>query len=152
MKLIVDFCYTGQIKITTENVEDLLATAALTHFVKIKYGCKQFLDNQLNQNPRKLYKIYMISKEYAFTDLTNKTLQMICENFEGVSKSVEFLKFDFESLKSIIGGVEPFDVNEQKIFEAAMKWIRRNEAERYHCVPEILKLIHLTQIDVKVKK
>lgn len=152
LKLLVDFCYTGKIHITADNVLDLLATARVTQFTRIQNECKRFLEQQLKQNPKKFYSVYLISKEYAFTDLTNKTLQMICENFEEVSKSVEFCKFDFDSMKTILGGVEWFDVSEEKIFEAAMQWVEYRKSARNQYVPNILELIRLAQIDVKVKQ
>ena len=47
LKLIIDFMYTGQVLITEDNVQSLLAVANLFDLIDLKESCSQFLQSQL---------------------------------------------------------------------------------------------------------
>lgn len=44
LRLLVDFCYTGEFKITVDNVINLLAAASRYRFVAVEKHCLDFLE------------------------------------------------------------------------------------------------------------
>lgn len=151
LKLLVSFCYTGEIEIKSENVVDLLAAASMFRFEKIEEECRKFLEKQLQANVKTSLRIFLIAEIYSFTALSKKSMKIVCNFFAEVSKTLDFNEIMFEFLKRILDSDERFNVTEEEIFEAAMKWVDYNRSKREKCIPNILKLIRLTQISSAVK-
>lgn len=150
LELLINYCYTGQIQITSENVVDLLASASLLNFEGIEDECRRFLEEQLNTMPELWLEIYRIADSYALNGLCDETIRMACECFRTIAKSEDFLNMKFNVLKRILCSNENVGVTEEEIFEATMKWVNFDE-KREKCIPEILKLLRLTKIDVTVE-
>lgn len=151
LKLLVDFCYTGQIEINSKNIMDLLAATTMFRFEKIQEKCANFLRKQLFANSKTSLYILLIAEMYSFTELAQESLRILCKHFSIVSKLPYFNEIDFDCLKQILDNDEYFDVNERQIFEAAMEWVDYNRSERETLIPNILKLIRLTQISPTVE-
>lgn len=151
LKALVNYCYTGKIEINSENILDLLASASMLRFERIEEKCKNFLEKQLVANPKTSLQIFLIADTYSFTDLVDKSVRILCKNFSFNSKLPYFNEISFEYFKRIIDSDEYFDVTEEEIFEAAMNWVDFNRNDRQKFIPNILKLIRLTQINPTVE-
>lgn len=150
LKLLVNYCYTGELRINSGNVVDLLAAASLMGFERIKQECEIFFKKELKSNSKSSFEIFSLAQMYSFTELAKKSFEIICGTFNELSKTSEFYEIHFEYLERILDSEEEFDGTEQDIFEAAMRWVDFNRSEREKFIPNILKLIRLTQIDPKV--
>lgn len=150
LKLLVGYCYSGEVEITSENLLDLLASAAPLNFIEIEKKCKQFLAKQLTSKPEIWLKIYHIAEKYAFNDLMDATIRIVCKDFESIAQTNDFHDMEFACLEQILKSNDINDVAEEKIFEAAMEWVNFAE-DRKQFIPKILKMIRLAIIDETVE-
>lgn len=148
--MLVGYCYTGEVEITSENILDLLGSASLLNFVKIEKKCKQFLEKQLTSKPELWLEIYQIAEQYSFSDLMDVSICIVCSNFESIAQTIEFCDMEFACLERILEGNYIYGTKEERIFEAAMKWVNFAE-DREQFIPKILKMIRLVRIDKTVE-
>lgn len=127
LEMLINYCYTGQIQITSENVVDILASASLLNFERIEDECRSFLEEQLKSKPELWLDIYGIADSYALNGLCDEAIRMACESFHIITESADFVNMEFGVLKRILCNNENFDVNEEKIFEATMRWVNFDE-------------------------
>lgn len=151
---LVNYCYAGTIEITANNVQKLSLVASKLLFTDIENECKFFLKNQLTANPQPTPQqcliIYGIATQCAFAELAEKSAQLMCSKFSDVLKSKEFYDCSFSTLQTLLKHNEYFSTCEEEIFDGLMDWVEYDRAERVELIPEILKLIRLSDINATV--
>uniref|UniRef100_A0A2S2PCH9 Ring canal kelch protein n=1 Tax=Schizaphis graminum TaxID=13262 RepID=A0A2S2PCH9_SCHGA len=100
LKLIVDYVYTGNIKITEENVKDLLVTANYLVFLFISNICCKFLQDHLKPSN------CLSTKEFADLHgcliLMSSSESYIKHKILEVIECDEFLSISFERVEELI--------------------------------------------------
>lgn len=141
LKSIIDFCYTGELRITDENIEHIIAAASAMEFVVIEEKCQQFWSK--NVTTSNCLEIFSLADRYSFLKLRKKSLDIICEYFDVVSiTELQTLTFScfFELLKCDLIHVV---WQEEFIFHRMMLWIEYNAINRSKYAPELFQLIRL---------
>lgn len=152
LKALVNYCYSGQIDITSENVLDIVQSASLMRFEHIETECEEFFKEQLTQNRNLWLLIYGMAEKFLFHDLMDLIIRIICKDFRSIMKTMNFCQMGYTLLKRILSSNEIYNVTEEIIFEAAMTWVKFNSVEREPLIPEILKLLRITEIEASVSK
>lgn len=147
LKSLVDYCHSGQIKITAENVLKVLAASNMTGFQLIMSECEKHLTVQLVAKPNSCLNIYKIAYDYSLVTLMEKSYEMIGKQFRGVAKKNVFCEMEYPMLELILQSDNKIYAKEEEIFEAAMKWVKHDEGERKQFIRNILKSIYLVHID-----
>lgn len=150
LEAFVRYCYTGQMKITAENVLDVLSAASMYLFDSIQIGCEKHLIEQLTSKPEFTLFIYEIADKYSLTDLIQKSIQMIAKEFRSLVKTDYFFKLSYPLLERILCSDEKFENAEEEIFEAAMKWVEFDMENRKELISNILKSVRLVHMDPMV--
>lgn len=141
LKMIVDFCYTGHISLTDENVGKILAIASSVQLDLLEAKCQQFYNNQLSVSN-------CVQKFSSSIDLHPRALDVICESFNILdTRDIQILAP--QSLEDVLR-CDQIEAPEELIFTRLMQWYQKAKAERKPHMPQLLKFIRLELISTKV--
>lgn len=143
VKAIVDFCYTGRIDLTDENVTKFLVIASSVEFDLLEEKCCRFYVDKLNVST------LMVADKYCVADLHQRALDFICGSFERVP-TADIQRLDYQLLHKILK-CDKIDAREELVFKRLLEWLQNEESERGKHMPELLKLIRLEYIPLKVR-
>lgn len=147
VKAIVDYCYTGQIKLTEENVGIILTVASSVEFDLLENECRQFYEEKLDL--RNCADALIVADRYSFEHLRQRALDLICGGLDNYPTE-EVQKLDYHLFQEVLK-CDKIQATEELIFERLMEWFHYNEAERKPHMPKLLKLIRLKLITTQVR-
>lgn len=147
LRLIIDYCYTGEIEINAENVETLLPAASQLEFVEIEEECSKFLEIFLQKHPLNCLSYYLVAQRYNFAGLKMMAQEIMLKYFMKIKDAEEFLMLDFDALFGLICSDKLNVEREEFIFLAAMKWIKHNENSRRKYLVKVLNVMRFTQME-----
>ncbi|CAG7834922.1 unnamed protein product [Allacma fusca] len=139
LKTFIDFVYTGECKITQENVRQILPFAENFNVPFLLQQCAAFLIKEINTE--NCIKIFKMAKIYFCPELVNKArLYLLC-NFKEIVETPEFCELGFEELEDILRDDLLNIRSEEMVFIAVRKWVEKNPEERASRVIELLQTI-----------
>lgn len=100
MEALVDFVYTGEVRVSMENVQELLPAASLVQMEGVKKVCSAFLFRQVDAS--NVLGIRRFAELHSCGDLEVYAKNYAAHNFETVVKSEEFLFADAEELVELL--------------------------------------------------
>lgn len=151
LKLLINFCYSGNIEIGPKNIEGLLAAASRYEFVEIEKQCSEFLEFLLKKNPLNCLSYYFLAHVYNFNGLKKQCKRLLCQYFMELNGTAEFLLLHFEQLCELIKCDDLYVNREEGVFNAVMMWINHDKSEREKYKEDLFKLIRLPQMDGTVE-
>lgn len=146
VKAIVDFCYTGRVDLTEENVDDFMAIASSVEFDLLEEKCCRFYAEELNV--MNSISTLMVADKYCIADLRQRALDFICGSFEKVP-ATDIQRLDFRLLHEVLKN-DNIEATEELVFKRLMEWFQEEETEREKHMPELLQLVRLEQIPSEV--
>lgn len=150
LQLLVDFCYTGEIEVTSKNVEALLAIVSHYEFVDIETECSAFLESSLTLDKENCLWYYWIACVYTLNELKVESKHLVETLFMTVKNTDNFLLLDFSQLYEIIESAELVVSHEEEIFSAVMAWINHDASNRGKHIAVLFAEIRFTQMDKAV--
>ena len=145
VKSVVDFMYNGEVKITSENVMELIAASDYLQVAEVKRFCFEFLESILSSD--NWFAVYSAAKLYASEHLRNQVYEYISNNFDDVIQTDKFRSLPKNELVCLVLKVNKKQVNEESIFNGIVTWCRQNEEDRKENFSELFeKLIDLDEI------
>ena len=136
VELVIDYSYTGQIEITKQNAQNLLAVASLFQISPIHKACARFMETQLDVT--NCVGIYYFAQMHNCEDLRVKAQEHTEKNFVEVSRGEEFLSLDIKRVIEILQSNELNVEKEEFVFEAAMSWVNHDKDNHKRYLPELL--------------
>lgn len=142
MEIVIDFAYTREAQVTSDNVEELLPVADHLHIVGLVKSCCKFLKSHLSID--NAIGIRNFARNYFCTHLENDAMRFILRNFQEIcEKSNELLMLSLEEMVEILGHEELNVKTEEPVFETIIRWIDRDvESRKQHIFP-LLQCIRL---------
>lgn len=147
LKLIIDFCYTGKIKITDANIMEIVAAASVMNLVRIEQMCEQFWNDKLRV--ANCVEIFGCADKYSFLDLRQKSLDFICEHFVDVAPS-DLQELEFEFIAEVLKCNE-INALEEYIFQQMLQWVDCDGEKRSQYCADVLKMIQMEKIPLPVR-
>ena len=144
MKLVLNFIYTGSIPLSNDNVEDILQAANLMLIKSLKEVCCRFLETLLTVN--NCLGMQKFAESYSCEALFETTTKFICDNFGYITDSDEFLQLYPAQLCPILSSDELRVLNEEKVYEALIRWTKHSLLERKKFFPELVQHIRLPML------
>ncbi|XP_032238797.1 kelch-like protein 12 [Nematostella vectensis] len=141
MRSILNFIYTGEIVLDWDNVELILQGANLMLVQSVKDACCRFLESRLNVS--NCLGIQSFSETYACHELWHIASRYVYQNFVHVSESDEFLAMSPKNVAILFSSDEISVENEEKVYEALVRWVNHDLSQRRDLFPELLELIRL---------
>lgn len=100
MEALLDFVYTGQVRVSMENVQDLLPAASLVQMEGVKAVCSAFLFGEVDAS--NVLGIRRFAELHNCSDLEAFTKNYAAHNFETVVEFEEFLFLAYEELTELL--------------------------------------------------
>ena len=139
---IIDYIYTRSLRITTENVSNLLEHADSFLISGLVDKCSEFLKTILSDN--NCIQILRFSRRYFRQELESATWRFILANFVQLTKiSVEFLHLSPSELLELVRDDALNVKTEEETFEAVTRWIDFDNSSRSKFLPELMKQMRL---------
>ena len=136
MELLLDFCYTGEVTVTENNVEDLFLAADLLGFSYAKEACASFLLEQLD--PGNCLGILQLGENHTSTALCSNTQSYINANFKAVAECGEILSLEAKQLKELLESDEIVVDDEFEVLQVIFSWVRNDTKKRRKMLPFLL--------------
>lgn len=147
LESIINYCYTGHIEITEENVMQIVYSASTMGFVRIEQECKMYLSNNLKAV--NCVEIFVLADKLQFLQLRKKSLAYICVMFRFVPEDqLRCLQYSYFSDLLLCDTIQ---ATEDSIFERLVMWIKHSEQSRAKYVPDLLKLVRMENISTQVR-
>ena len=128
VKTIIDFCYTGQIELTSENMSPILLVASEHQMITALDICLEIAPSKLTVD--NCLNILVLCKRCNFTDLSEKAFSFCLEQFENIYQGPDLLHLDEELFKGLIADHKLNVQDEIHVFEAIIDWVRFDEVHR----------------------
>ncbi|CAB3378215.1 actin-binding protein IPP [Cloeon dipterum] len=141
LRILIDFIYTGDVRITRDNVQDVMAAADMIQLKDVVTTCTQFMKSELH--PSNAVGIYRFAEVHNFRELITASTKYIQDHFTLVCCEEEFLELPKEQLCYFLSSEYLKVDSEFQVFEASMRWFSHDVIQRRRYVFEILKPIRL---------
>jgi len=144
---LIDFAYTGSIRIDESNVQTVLPAACLMQLSEIQEACCEFLKKQLD--PTNCLGIRAFADTHACSDLLRVANVFSHHNFQDVMEGEEFLHLPMSQLIEILSSDELNVISEEQVYNSCMRWIRYNLAERKDKLHKVLQHVRLPLVSAR---
>lgn len=129
MEELLNFIYTGNIKITPFNVKDFVSASNYLLMTSLKETCVSFMKSMLN--PSNCLGIEAAAFKFDCSALKNTANRYVYDNFVAVSQTDEFKLLSAERLMECLASDDIRVEREEQVFEALMEWMNYDvEARR----------------------
>ncbi|XP_026867704.2 kelch-like protein 21 [Electrophorus electricus] len=139
--LLVDFCYTGRVTVTHENVDLLLRAADLFQFPSVKEACCAFLEQRLDVS--NCLEIQDFAEAYACHELAASAHRFALTNIVELAKGTDFERLPWKRLLEIVSDDGLRVDKEETAYQIAARWVRADPQRRLHRWPELLQQVRL---------
>ncbi|CAL1532393.1 unnamed protein product [Lymnaea stagnalis] len=141
LEALINFSYTGRVVIDMNNVQSLLIVAGFLHMQAVKDACTTYLKNRLE--PSSCLSVRQFADQYQCPSLVEASNKYIQNNFRQVAQSSDFVLLPKSEVLEILSRDELYVTTEEQVFEAAMRWIKHDPANRVKDLPELMVKVRL---------
>lgn len=138
IRMIVDFCYSGYIELTEDNVGTLIAVASYYQFDLLAEKCWQYRNDTLVVS--NAVDVFLIADKYSNPDLREKAFALVCKN-----PPSNFRKLDQRQLGDVLKS-DLLEAKEDNLFTMLMDWYECDKEEGGKYMPTLLQHIRLEHI------
>lgn len=138
---LINYAYTGRVKITNLNVQSLFVGASFLQLSRISEACGQFLVKRLHvSNVLSIRQFGQALGDQIVMKAADKYIQ---KNFLSIRQTEEFLNLSLEDLIDILRRDELYVVSEEQIFESALIWVQKDADSRRALMADLLACVRL---------
>ncbi|ESO05061.1 hypothetical protein HELRODRAFT_191577 [Helobdella robusta] len=141
--MMIDYVYSGQIKITSENIADIIDLATQFSISKLQDLCSRYLKQNIND--KTCFYIHHLAKQHNLSSLLNMIDSYVFVNINRLVQSGLYLDITLPMLEIYLGRSVP--LTEIQRLDAIFQWIEHKFNVRKDCLPILLKLIHWSAVD-----
>ncbi|CAB3401382.1 unnamed protein product [Caenorhabditis bovis] len=138
---LVNFVYTGELAITTNNVQSLMMGASFFQLMQVVKECSRFLVQRLHHtNCLSIYEFFKLmgAPKWAIT----KAVSHVIKYFLVVSRDEEFLKTPLETILDLLSYDGLYVDSEEDVFLVAINWLEADES-RHGDAAKVLSRLRL---------
>ncbi|VDL93600.1 unnamed protein product [Schistocephalus solidus] len=147
MEALLDFMYTGQVRVSMDNVQDLLPAASLVQMEGVKTVCSAFLFGEVDAS--NVLGIRRFAELHSCTELETFTKNYAAHNFESVIEHEEFLFLTAEELSELLSREDLHVGSEETAYRAVIRWVYQDVEERSSHLPGLLSQLRLATMSVR---
>nr|AAH80381.1 MGC81691 protein [Xenopus laevis] len=131
MKEILDYIFSGQIRLSEETIQDVVQAADLLLLTDLKTLCCEFLEGCITAE--NCIGIRDFALHYCLNHVHYVATEFLETHFRDVSSTEEFLELGPIKVKEVLS-LEKLNVgNEKYVFEAVLRWLSHDlEARKVH--------------------
>lgn len=147
IKMVVDFCYSGGIKLTTENIGNILGIASRLGLDFLEELCQQFLVAHLNAS--NCLDTLLVAESCKYSYLRQQAFGCICESFEFIPLT-DIHVFDHELLQDVLKS-DKLKATADVIYNRLVEWHSKSGSERNEHLHRMMNSIRLQHFPPLVK-
>ncbi|XP_048200092.1 kelch-like protein 30 isoform X1 [Perognathus longimembris pacificus] len=136
---LVDFAYTGRLRVTRGTAEGLARGASRLHFPAVQKVCGRYLQQQLDA--ANCLGLCEFGERQGLPGVAAKARAFLRENFEAVARGDEFLRLPPERLAACLAGELLQARPGQSRLAALLRWARHDPRARAAHLPGLLRLL-----------
>ncbi|CAH3170439.1 unnamed protein product, partial [Porites evermanni] len=125
---VLEFIYTGSVKINEKNARDLIIAADYLLLESLKIISGRFLEEQMSTY--NCISTFLFAERYRCDELVLRSTKFIQDNFTSAAKSDEFLNLEAEEVEKWISSENILVAAEEDVFRIILNWIEQNKRER----------------------
>ena len=141
MVTIIDYIYTGEVKLTIDTVVGLVKACDVLNLDTLKTACENFMINQVG--PSNVVGFYKFAALYRLNQLQHKAMEVMKSEFKTVAFADEFKEL---SCTEVIEWIRDDDVNvedEDVVMEAVLGWIKHDVDNRKSSLASVMEHVRL---------
>ena len=147
MGLIIEYMYSGEAEVTTENVQDVLAASNMLQLLDLKQACGTFLRNHIDSS--NCLGIWSFSEMHSCPELMREAEDYIFRKFAEVCQHDEFLMLGYSELQKLIESERLRVKEEKQVLDAVLNWINFDVELRNNHACELLEAVRLHMIPME---
>ncbi|GFN78954.1 upf0672 protein c3orf58 [Plakobranchus ocellatus] len=144
LELVLDYIYTGQVRLTEDSVPNLLSAANLFQLIPLRDGCAFFMMNHVTVT--NCIGVYFFAKAHHCKKLAQKAKEIINNKFPQLCKQPEFLSLPVDKLVEIVSDDDINVATEESVYEACMAWVEEDVEGRKHSLVEVMNCVRFANI------
>ncbi|XP_074645691.1 kelch-like protein 9 [Tubulanus polymorphus] len=141
LKAVVHFAYAGILKLTVENIEDVLSAASHLQITEAMDLCCKYLESAITVE--NCIDILNLSELYTLKSTGEKAKNFILESFENLADNEQFDKLNSHQLGWLLQENSLKVESEYKLFEIILKWVNNDPQCREEHLPQLMGGIRL---------
>ena len=141
MEDVLEFIYTGTVKVTQENAEELIGAGNYLLIPSLKTISGIFLEREMS-NSNCLSTFYFAEK-YDCDELITNSRSFIHTNFASVAEMDEFLSLEAKEVERWISSDDISLETEADVFKIVQKWVEHKKSERKAAFEELFRHVRL---------
>ena len=150
LEVLLEFFYTSQIKITTENSLSLCLASHFLNICDLRSECDKFLSSQVSL--KNIIDLYFISKKYGLENLKQSCARFIFAQNKKILQNDKLLYLNFEEVEDILQEMKVgHDKNEtlrEMMFKFVISWIEKDLQNRDSFLPCLFKLLPIHKLSL----
>ncbi len=141
VKVLVNYAYTGVLKVNNENVQSLLEASDLLQFKDGTKCCCDYMINNIDAS--NCLGIYQLADRHSSEALCQAATAYFNYNFSELVSTVPFLELDFYFLKKLIKADGMSVKGESEVLNACLVWLQHDLERRKLHFSELLRFVRL---------
>ena len=141
---VLEFIYTGSVKISKKNARDLIIAADYLLLESLKIISGRFLEKQMSSY--NCISTIHFAEKYRCEELVLRSTKFIQDNFTSVAKSDEFLNLDAEEVEKWISSENILVAAEEDVFRIIVNWVEQNKGERKDKFEQLFRHVRLVML------
>ena len=143
LQAVVEFAYSGGLRLNLDNVEEVLAAASHLQVSEVVDLCSRFLDSAVTIE--NCVDVLNITELYALDDSLAAVRAFILRHFEDLADgaSDEYSKLSCAQLASLLAENSLRVLSEYRLFELVLRWINHDVDRRRSHVAALIRNVRL---------
>uniref|UniRef100_A0A8C4PZY5 Gigaxonin n=2 Tax=Eptatretus burgeri TaxID=7764 RepID=A0A8C4PZY5_EPTBU len=147
MREILDYIYTGEVRLSEENIQDVLQAADLLLLIDLKNLCCEFLEGCIVAE--NCVGIRDFALHYSLLHVHRVATEFLETHFRDVCATEEFLELPPKQLREVLT-LEKLNVgNERYVLEGVLLWLQHDLEGRKVHLKEVMGGVWLDALDTK---
>ncbi len=139
LKIIVSYLYTGHIKITVENAEDMIPACKMLNLHSACEPSDSYLMQKIS--PANCIGLYKVAATNNMEQLKAKARGIMLTDFRDVVSGIEFQNMSFNDVEEYIQNDDLGIPNEDAVYDAVLSWIKYRPDNRSRHFSQLVKSI-----------
>ncbi|KAJ4448640.1 hypothetical protein ANN_00030 [Periplaneta americana] len=141
LEALINFAYSGRVILDNNNVQSVMVGASFLQLHKVRDACADFLKRRFH--PNNVLGIRSFADTLGCTPLVEEADKYIQQYFHDVSMSDEYFSLSCTDLLSIVRRDELHVFSEEQVFEAVMRWVKKEPDMRRKDLPRLLATVRM---------
>ena len=144
MQDVLKYIYTGEIIVTSENVEEIVKAADFLMITSLKEIGTEFLKRSLE--PSQCFSVYAFAEKYNCKTLQEATIRFMCEHFKEVSKAEEFFSLEYKVVMKIFSSDDLVVSKEEEVYQTVIRWLKHDYEIKRTYLEKLFSCIRLSSM------